>query len=91
MAAEGESLINDGTAFVMFSLCIDLVKGESFNALDSAIYFVRLSIGGPALGVLIGIIAVFWLTRIVNNSILETNLTIVAASFYEFLTKFPGV
>lgn len=81
---EGESLINDGTAFVMFTLCIDLVKGESFDFLDSSILFVRLSLGGPLLGLIMGVIVTFWLTRIVNNSILETNLTIVAAylTFY---------
>jgi NhaP-type Na+/H+ or K+/H+ antiporter len=29
---EGESLINDGTAFVMFTVMLDLTKGEKFDA-----------------------------------------------------------
>jgi hypothetical protein len=47
-------------------------------------FFFRLSFGGPILGLVIGMIVSWWLKRIVNNSLLETNLTIVAAylTFY---------
>ncbi|CAI2372737.1 unnamed protein product [Moneuplotes crassus] len=76
---EGESLINDGTAFVMFSVTLELVKGKSFDAGEIALDFVRLSFGGPLLGIVFGFIISLWLKRILNNSILETNLTIVGA------------
>jgi NhaP-type Na+/H+ or K+/H+ antiporter len=32
---EGESLINDGTAFVLFTITLDLVKGESLDILEA--------------------------------------------------------
>jgi len=53
---EGESLLNDGTAMVVFLVLIDIVKGVQLTALDIIIKFVRLSIGGPLLGVVGGIV-----------------------------------
>ena len=53
---EGESLLNDGTAMVVFLVLIDIVKGVELTVLDIIIKFVRLSIGGPLLGVVGGII-----------------------------------
>ena len=81
---EGESLINDGTAYVMFSVTLELVKGKDFDALEIAGTFARLSFGGPLLGIIIGIIITIWLKLILNNSILETNITIITAylAFY---------
>ena len=31
---EGESLFNDGTAYVMFSVTLELVKGKEFDGLE---------------------------------------------------------
>ena len=76
---EGESLVNDGTAFVMFSVTYELVKGEKLEAGNVLHKFFRLSFGGPAIGILFGVVASFWLKRIVNNSKLEMNFTIVTA------------
>ena len=76
---EGESLLNDGTAMVLFSVLYDLVKGESMDGFAVFCTFVRLSFGGVLLGVLWGIITSLWLKRIDTNSNLETNLTIVSA------------
>lgn len=76
---EGESLVNDGTAAVMFLVALDLVKGASFNAGTIIGEFFRLSFGGPALGIIFGFVTSMWLRRIVDNSILETNLTIITA------------
>ena len=82
---EGESLFNDGTAYVMFSVTLELVKGEKFEFGPILGEFCRLSFGGPLLGILFGAVITLWLRRIVNNPILETNLTIVGA-FLVFYT-----
>ena len=76
---EGESLLNDGTAMVMFSVLFDLVKGEEMNAGSIVGTFVRLSFGGIALGVVWGIVTSLWLKRIYSNPNLESNLTIISA------------
>ena len=55
---EGESLFNDGTAFVLFLVCLDAVKEGSFRPLPAAWMFIRLTIGGIAMGLISGFIAV---------------------------------
>ena len=40
---------------------------------------MRLSIGGPCLGILFGIFIVFWMKRIQSNAMLEVNLTIFSS------------
>jgi NhaP-type Na+/H+ or K+/H+ antiporter len=47
---EGESLINDGTAFVMFTVTLDLAKGAKFHIGEVTLDFIRLSFGGPLWG-----------------------------------------
>jgi len=49
---EGESLVNDGTAYVMFSVTLDLVKGEAFEIGEITGVFFRLAFGGPIFGII---------------------------------------
>ena len=85
---EGESLLNDGTAAVMFLWANSLVKGSEFNVGSIFGTFWRLTFGGPAVGILFGILAVIWLKFIVNNPVLETNLTIIIAYLAFYVSEF---
>ena len=73
---EGESLLNDGTAMVVFYVILEICHGEDMGAGAIIGKFCRLSLGGPALGILAGIILSFILKRIHNNGVLEVNATI---------------
>lgn len=84
---EGESLLNDGTAMVVFLVFLDLVKGETMTGMDIIIKFCRLSIGGPILGVLGGMIVSFMLRGIHNNYVLEANTTIFGSYLIFFLAE----
>jgi len=52
---EGESLLNDGTAMVIFLVLLEMVEGEHLTAGDIVVMFCRLSFGGIVLGLLFGI------------------------------------
>ena len=52
---EGESLLNDGTATVVFLVLLDIAEGMEATVGSVIVKFIRLSIGGPALGVLVGV------------------------------------
>ena len=41
---EGESLLNDGTAMVVFLLLIEMVKGVEFTFIEIVLKFVQLTI-----------------------------------------------
>ena len=52
---EGESLFNDGTAMVVFLVLIEFAEGNTLTFFDVVWKFIRLSFGGPLLGLLVGI------------------------------------
>lgn len=76
---EGESLLNDGTAMLFFTLFMDLVKGNSSSVMGVLGNFVRVSFGGPLLGIFFGIIISYWIKRIIRDSVLLVNVTFIGA------------
>ena len=81
---EGESLLNDGTAMVVFAVLLDIVKGADLTFGEILVKFIRLSGGGPILGILAGVFLTTMLSRIHNQHVLEVNSTI----FVSYLTFF---
>jgi len=51
---EGESLINDGTALVIYRAAVAAVVGGSFSLFSSGLDFVAGAAGGVAIGLLVG-------------------------------------
>lgn len=58
LLVEGESLLNDGTAIVVFNLVLMVALTGSFNLLQGLGDFLRVSAGRVVVGLLLG-----WLTR----------------------------
>ena len=58
---EGESLLNDGTAMVVFLVVLEIVEGKEVTGADIVVKFIRLTLGGVALGLLTGFILATWL------------------------------
>jgi Na+:H+ antiporter len=75
---EGESLLNDGTAIVLFSLVLDVVSGGSASAVGLVWEFVRVVGGGLAVGVLIGL-GISQVIRQIDDPMIEITLTTLAA------------
>jgi len=77
---EGESLLNDGTAIVMFSVIIGVVTGTvSFAAGDTLWHFVRVTLGGLAVGWVLAAGVTHWMSRTFNAPLIEITLTLVLA------------
>ena len=53
---EGESLLNDGTALVLFLVLQEMVEGEDLGALDIVGRFCKMSLLGPLLGLFFGFV-----------------------------------
>ena len=58
---EGESLLNDGSAFVLFLIFKDMAAGHDQSVGSIIVTFVQLSLGGPAFGLLCAWVAYFFL------------------------------
>jgi monovalent cation/hydrogen antiporter len=51
---EGESLINDGTALVLYRVAVSVVVTGTFSLLDTGLEFALYGAGGVAIGLLVG-------------------------------------
>ncbi len=75
---ESESLLNDGTAIVIFNLVIAVALTGHFNLAEGLVNFVVVAVGGTATGVILGWIISQVIAR-VDDYLIETTLTTVLA------------
>ncbi len=80
---EGESMLNDGTAivlFMVFYLPLIGTAGDSSPAVD----FLRVSLGGMCIGLLVAAVSIAWVKRVFNDALVEISVIVTAAyiTFY---------
>ncbi|EGR27161.1 sodium hydrogen exchanger family protein, putative [Ichthyophthirius multifiliis] len=85
---EGESLLNDGTAMVFYQLFINLEKGKSSSPVDIFLGFCRTSLGGPLLGIFMGILGSYWIRRIIRDDVLTSTVTFIVCYICFYLAEF---
>lgn len=75
---EGESLLNDGTAIVLFNLMLVVALTGNFNLGQGIIQFIIVAGGGILVGVAASVLISELIGRI-DNALVETTLTTVLA------------
>lgn len=75
---EGESLLNDGTALVLFKLMLAVVATGKFNLISGLGDFFRIALGGVVVGLGLGW-AISRLISRIDDYLIETTLTTVLA------------
>jgi len=75
---EGESLLNDGTALVLFNLMLAVAITGQFSLLNSLADFARVSVSGIVLGLVLGWATSRLIARI-DDYLIEITLTTVLA------------
>ncbi|MCD7454418.1 Son of sevenless 1 [Datura stramonium] len=86
---EGESLMNDGTAIVVYQLLFRMVTGWTFNWGGVIKFLVQVSLGAVGVGIAFGIASVLWLGFIFNDTVIEISLTL-AVSYVAYFTAQQG-
>ncbi|UJR11652.1 hypothetical protein I4U23_015833 [Adineta vaga] len=80
-----ESLLNDGSAFVIFLIFKKIFVGETYNARLITTDIVKFSIGGPVFGLISGFICVMILNRINNELEIEISFTFAISYLIFFI------
>ncbi len=75
---DGESLLNDGTAIVFFTLSLGVVEGADTGVAQLTWQFVLVVGMGAMLGIIIGV-AGAWLIRGVDDPLIEIAVTTIVA------------
>jgi CPA1 family monovalent cation:H+ antiporter len=77
---EGESLVNDGTALVLWKVAVTAVVAGTFSAWDLGLRFIWSVVGGVAIGLVIGYL-VAELRRRLDNPPLEVTISLITGYF----------
>jgi monovalent cation/hydrogen antiporter len=78
LVVEGESMINDGSALVIYRIAVGVATGSAFSLGEAALEFVGISLGGIAVGLAVGVLLDLALRR-QNDSGFTIFLTVLAA------------
>ncbi len=83
---EGESLLNDGTAIVIFMVFFTAITGTSSD-LNSVVEFGKVVFGGVLIGIIIAGIVMIWVKRVFNDVLVEISVIIAAAYMAFFVAE----
>ena len=83
---EGESLLNDGTAIVLFMVFFLAITGEATDG-SPILEFFRVAFGGLFIGVIFGYIVIRWIKNVFNDALVETSLVIATAYLTFFIAE----
>ncbi len=88
---EGESLLNDGTAIVLFTLFYGMVvgaaSGTGFSLIGTVGSFAWVVTLGLVIGVVLGILALIWIGRVFNDAMIEITVTVACAYLVFFIAE----
>ena len=86
---QGESLLNDGTAIVLYLISYNMLSGQDYDVADIAMFLVKTAMMAMALGFFIGYLFFTWI-RVASNrfshhtSAIQITLTLCCA-YWSFI------
>jgi NhaP-type Na+/H+ or K+/H+ antiporter len=83
---EGESLLNDGTAIVLFMVFFLAITGQATGG-SPIVEFFRVAFGGLLIGAVFGYIVIYWIKHVFNDALVETSLVIASAYLTFFIAE----
>ena len=83
---EGESLLNDGTAIVIFMVFLMSITGAVTEASPVAEFFI-VSFGGIFVGLIIGFVSIAWVKKVFNDALVEISIIVAAAYLTFFIAE----
>ena len=84
---EGESLLNDGTAIVIFMVLFLGITGQGLDH-SPLLEFVRVAFGGVLIGAIIGFLGLRWMRSVFNDMLIEITLIVALAYLTFFICEY---
>eukprot|EP00898_Chlorokybus_atmophyticus_P000417 jgi/Chlat1/1376/Chrsp119S01786 len=84
---DGEALVNDGTAIVLFTLFNNLVQGDSYNVVR---FMFRATLGSYALGLGFALAATLWLVFVFHDGLIEITITLCSCYLAFFVAQYEA-
>jgi len=84
---EGESMLNDGTAIVLFMLFFTMVSGGASDT-SPVMEFLKVAVGGILVGVIIGSLSIRWVRKVFNDALVEISVIVAAAYITFFICEY---
>eukprot|EP01105_Mastigella_eilhardi_P013962 TRINITY_DN317_c0_g1_i3.p1 TRINITY_DN317_c0_g1~~TRINITY_DN317_c0_g1_i3.p1 ORF type:complete len:870 (+),score=191.32 TRINITY_DN317_c0_g1_i3:97-2610(+) len=88
---EGEALLNDGTAYVLFLVLKRVLVTNVVAPGDIVKTFLKLSAGGPAFGIALAMATYMWLRTIHRKPVLEIAVLIIGVYSTMFISEPLGI
>lgn len=80
---EGESLLNDGTAIVIFMVILGGITGVAPDV-SPVFVFLKVAFGGILVGAIVGWIIIKWIKKVFNDMLVEIS-AIIGAAYLTFI------
>jgi NhaP-type Na+/H+ or K+/H+ antiporter len=75
---QGESLLNDGTAIVLYLISYNMLSGENYDVADIAMFLVKKAMMAWALGLFVGYMFFSWIRAASNRLVEESSMIQIA-------------
>ncbi|MFC2113254.1 cation:proton antiporter [Bacteroidota bacterium] len=84
---EGESLLNDGTAIVIFMVLLATITGTGSDT-SPIVEFFRVAVGGALVGAFFGWLTIRWVKKVFNDALIEITVIVAAAYLTFFVAEY---
>ncbi|HEC44433.1 MAG TPA: cyclic nucleotide-binding domain-containing protein [Bacteroides sp.] len=84
---EGESLLNDGTAIVIFMVLLASITGTASDTSPIVVFF-RVAVGGVFVGIFFGWLTIRWVKKVFNDALIEITVIVAAAYLTFFVAEY---
>jgi CPA1 family monovalent cation:H+ antiporter len=82
LLVEGESMINDGTALVIYRIVVGVATGGAFSLGHAALEFVGVAAGGIAVGLAVGYLSILVIRRQTDTGLVVVLTVLTAYAAY---------
>jgi len=83
---DGEAILNDGTAIVLFMVFYLPLSGQNAE-MNPFLDFLKVAIGGTLLGLIMARLVMFWLKKIFNDAMVEIVVLLASAYLTFFIAE----